>query len=134
VFGIGGGEALVLLILGLLILGPERLPKVAADATRTLRDLRRMAERARADVTRELGPEFEDIGLADLNPRRFVSRHLLDDELDDEPRPARARRTRPTAGPGPGSRPSVPGPTATPAADTHTGAPAELPPYDADAT
>ncbi len=132
--GIGGGEAVVLLILGLLILGPERLPKVAADAARTLRDVRRLAERARAAVTRELGPEFEDIGLADLNPRRFVSRHLLDDELDDEPRPARARRARPTPGPGPDSRPSVPGPTATPAADTHTGTPAELPPYDADAT
>ena len=124
VFGIGGGEAVVLLILGLLILGPERLPKVAADAVRTVRDLRRMAERARSDVTRELGPEFEDIGLADLNPRRFVSRHLLDDELDEDPRPPRARRSptappRPSAAPEPGSR---------------SGAPTEPPPYDPDAT
>ena len=133
-FGIGGGEAVVLLILGLLILGPERLPRVAADAARTLRGLRRMAEQARADVTRELGPEFEDIKLADLNPRRFVSRHLLDDELDDDPRPARARRTKPTAGSGPHSRPLVPGPTATSAAETHASASAEPPPYDADAT
>ena len=119
--GIGGGEAVVLLILGLLILGPERLPKVAADAARTLRELRRMAERARADVTRELGPEFEGIGLADLNPRRFVSRHLLDDELDDDPRPARARRNRPAATP-----------RTAPATTTDT--PGEPPPYDADAT
>ena len=131
--GIGGGEAVVLLILGLLILGPERLPKVAADAARTLRELRRLAERARADVTRELGPEFEDIGLADLNPRRFVSRHLLDDELDDDPRPARARRP-PAAKSAPDSRSSVPGPKATPAAQTQGRASAEPPPYDPDAT
>ena len=126
--GIGGGEAVVLLILGLLILGPERLPKVAADAARTLRELRRFAERARADVTRELGPEFEDIGLADLNPRRFVSRHLLDDELDDDPRPARARRTKPT-------KPTPPTPS-TPAGQTRAreSTPGEPPPYDADAT
>jgi sec-independent protein translocase protein TatB len=132
VLGIGGGEAVVLLILGLLILGPERLPKVAADAARTLRELRRMAERARSDVTRELGPEFEDIGLADLNPRRFVSRHLLDDELDDDPRPARGRRA-PAAKSVPDFRPPVPGPTATPAAETQRRS-AEPPPYDADAT
>jgi len=117
--GIGGAEAVVLLILGLLILGPERLPKVAADAARTLRGLRRMADRARADVTRELGPEFEDIGLADLNPRRFVSRHLLDDALDDDPRPARTRRNRPAPGP--------PSPSAEPGS-------AAPPPYDPDAT
>ena len=122
--GIGGGEAVVLLILGLLILGPERLPKVAADAARTLRDLRRMADRARADVTRELGPDFEDIGLADLNPRRFVSRHLLEDELDDDPRPARARRT-----PTPPTRPTSP-----PQPGSIAGTPTEPPPYDPDAT
>jgi sec-independent protein translocase protein TatB len=133
VLGIGGGEAVVLLILGLLILGPERLPKVAADAARTLRELRRMAERARSDVTRELGPEFEDIGLADLNPRRFVSRHLLDDELDDGPRPARARRP-PAAKSAPESRSPVPGPKAAPAAQTPGRASAEPPPYDPDAT
>ena len=52
-----------------------------------------MAERATGGRDPRAGPEFEDIGLADLNPRRFVSRHLLDDELDDGPRPARARRT-----------------------------------------
>jgi sec-independent protein translocase protein TatB len=124
VFGIGGGEAVVLLILGLLILGPERLPKVAADVVRTLRDLRRMADRARSDVTRELGPEFEDIGLADLNPRRFVSRHLLDDELEEDPRPARARRTST-----PPTRPA-----SAPDTVSRAGAPTEPPPYDPDAT
>ena len=131
-FGIGGGEAVVLLILGLLILGPERLPKVAADVARTLRGLRRMAERARADVTRELGPEFEDIGLADLNPRRFVSRHLLDDELDD-PRPARARRAKPAAS-GRGTPPAGTAPTSSPGDGAGEGAVAEPPPYDPDAT
>ncbi len=91
--GINPIEAAVLVVLALLIFGPEGLPKFAADAGRFLRDLRTMAQRARADVTRELGPEFENISLRDLDPKRFAAKHLLGpDDLDlglDDDRPAR---------------------------------------------
>jgi sec-independent protein translocase protein TatB len=47
-----------------------------------LRDLRRIAEGAKADLREGLGPEFQDFDFEDLNPRRFVQKHLLDDVSD----------------------------------------------------
>jgi sec-independent protein translocase protein TatB len=95
VFGIGLGEFLALAVVAMIVLGPEKLPRYAADAARFLRSVRRMADAARADVRRELGPEFDGISISDLNPRTMVRRHLLEpidlDDLDDES--DRRRRT-----------------------------------------
>ena len=74
----------VLLVIAIVIFGPDQLPKVAAQAARTLRDLRRLAEGARQDLTEGLGPEFSEFDLADLNPRTFVRKHLLD-EFEADP-------------------------------------------------
>jgi sec-independent protein translocase protein TatB len=91
VFDVGLGEALLLVVLALIIFGPDQLPKVASQAGRALRQLRAMANSARNDLREGLGPEFADFDVADLNPRRFVRKHLLED-LDDldqaEPIPA----------------------------------------------
>jgi sec-independent protein translocase protein TatB len=78
VFDIGFGEMIGLAIVALLIFGPERLPKVAADAGRMLRQLRTMISGARNDLEESLGPEFKDLELSDLNPRTLVRKHLLD--------------------------------------------------------
>lgn len=83
-FGIDGGEFVVLALLALFLLGPERLPGLAKQAARALHDVRRWAERTRGDIGRELGPEFENFDLADLNPRKFVQKHLLDPLVDDD--------------------------------------------------
>lgn len=78
-FDVGFGEAAVLVILALVIFGPDQLPRVASQAGRALRQLRAMANNARADLREGLGPEFADFDVADLSPRRFVQKHLLDD-------------------------------------------------------
>jgi sec-independent protein translocase protein TatB len=89
VFDIGTGELLALAVLALLVLGPEKLPQYAAEAARFIRQLRKMANEARTEVTRELGPELEGLDLRDLNPRSLVRKHLLDplDDDDDEDTP-----------------------------------------------
>jgi sec-independent protein translocase protein TatB len=74
----------VLAVIALVIFGPEQLPKMAAQAGRALRDLRRFAESARADLHESLGPEFSDFDFNDLNPRHFVRKHLLDDLNPDD--------------------------------------------------
>jgi sec-independent protein translocase protein TatB len=76
-------KILVLGLLGLVIFGPDQLPRLAAQAGRALRDLRRLADNARADLTESLGPEFRDFDFNDLNPRSFVRKHLLDPIEDD---------------------------------------------------
>lgn len=83
---LGWGEVLVLAVLGLVIFGPDRLPKAAADAARMLRQLRTMARGAANDLKAELGPELADLNLRELHPRRMVEDVLFGDDEDDRPR------------------------------------------------
>ncbi|HET9898289.1 MAG TPA: sec-independent translocase [Streptosporangiaceae bacterium] len=77
-------KLLILAVLGLMIFGPDQLPKIAAQAGKALRDLRRLAESAKSDLTDSLGPEFRDFDFNDLNPKSFVRKHLLEDFDDDD--------------------------------------------------
>lgn len=82
-FDIGAPEFIVLAIAALFIFGPDRLPDVARQAARGLKQVRSMAGSARKQFSEELGPEFEDLRLDDLNPRSFIRRHVLDGIDDD---------------------------------------------------
>lgn len=77
-------KLLVLAVIALVVFGPKELPKMAAQAGRALRELRRMADGAKADLREGLGPEFSDFDIDDLNPRRFVQKHLLSDLNGDD--------------------------------------------------
>jgi sec-independent protein translocase protein TatB len=79
VFDLSPFKLLVLAVIALVVFGPRELPKIAQQAGRMLRDLRRIAEGAKADLREGLGPEFQDFDFEDLNPRRFVQKHMLDD-------------------------------------------------------
>ena len=79
VFDLSITKLLVLGVLALVIFGPDQLPKMAGQLGRALRDLRNMAEKARTDLTENLGPEFRDFDINDLNPKTFVRKHLLDE-------------------------------------------------------
>ena len=71
-------EIVVLGVLAVIIFGPEKLPEVARKAARVLNYLRNIANDAQGRLRQELGPEFADLELADLNPRAFVQRNLFD--------------------------------------------------------
>jgi sec-independent protein translocase protein TatB len=64
---------LTLLVVALLIFGPDKLPAVAKDAAQMLRTVRNMAKDARSQIKTELGPEFSEFDLDSLNPRSFVA-------------------------------------------------------------
>jgi sec-independent protein translocase protein TatB len=83
VFNIGPFELAVLAIVGLIVLGPDRLPGLAKDAARLLRSLRDMATGARQQLRDELGPEFADVDLRNLNPRAAVAKAVFGDDLPD---------------------------------------------------
>lgn len=80
-------KLLVLAVIALIVFGPNELPRITRQAGRALRDLRRIAEGAKADLREGLGPEFQDFDFDDLNPRRFVQKHLLDEETTEAMRP-----------------------------------------------
>ena len=72
-------KILVLAVIALIVFGPNELPKVASQAGRMLRDLRRIAEGAKSDLREGLGPEFQEFDFEDLNPKTFVRKHLFDE-------------------------------------------------------
>lgn len=78
-FDLSVTKILVLAVIALIVFGPNELPKVAAQAGRMLRDLRRIAEGAKADLREGLGPEFQEFDFDDLNPKTFVRKHLFDE-------------------------------------------------------
>ena len=78
-FDLSMTKILVLAVIALIVFGPNELPKVASQAGRILRDLRRIAEGAKADLREGLGPEFENFDFDDLNPKTFVRKHLFDE-------------------------------------------------------
>jgi len=90
---VGWGEILVLIVAGLFILGPERLPSAAAWVGKTIRQVREYATGAREQLRNELGPEFDELrkpleelrGLRDFNPRRAMERTLFDDDPPVKP-------------------------------------------------
>jgi sec-independent protein translocase protein TatB len=134
VFDLSLTKILVLGVLALVIFGPDQLPKLASQAGRALRDLRRIAESAKADLQEGLGPEFQDFDINDLNPRSFVRKHLWD-EFD-------ATENGASSGPAHSGQDSIVQPqvalaeaAAVTAASHSPLLPAgESPPYDAEAT
>ena len=112
-FGVGLPELAVILVVAVFVFGPDRLPEYARQAGRMVRQLRKFAQSAQQDLRQELGPEYADLKLTDLDPRAVIRRHILeaadDDDLDPTGIPA-SRATRDVLGPD------------------------ERPPYDAEAT
>ncbi|GIG40379.1 Sec-independent protein translocase TatB [Cellulomonas phragmiteti] len=129
-FGINGGELLILLLVAAVVVGPERLPAYAEQLAGWVRRLRDVARDTKERVDAELGDG--DVDWAALDPRRYDPRRIVRDALLDDP-PPRAP-----------SRPSVPRPgrsrasAAEPAAafaGASAAAPPDAPaPFDDEAT
>ncbi|MFJ6932342.1 sec-independent translocase [Streptomyces nigra] len=78
---IGPLELVTLIVLAVLVFGPDKLPKVIQDVTRTIRKIREFSEGAKQDIRKELGPEFKDFEFEDLNPKTFIRKQLDNEEL-----------------------------------------------------
>ncbi len=70
-------EIVVLILLGIIFFGPDKVPELARKAARVLHFLRNIANDAKNQLRDELGPEYADLQLSDLNPKTFVAKHLL---------------------------------------------------------
>lgn len=83
-FDIGAGELMGLAILAMILVGPERLPKVAVEAAKILKKLRTLSQAATAELKENLGPGFENLQPADLHPKTFVKKQLAE-LMEDKP-------------------------------------------------
>jgi sec-independent protein translocase protein TatB len=107
----GFAELVVIAFVAIVVFGPDKLPELAKQAGAMLRKARDFANAARDELREELGPEYADLELRDLDPRTIVRKHIVEAMEDAGEEDARVRRR--------GLRPLEAG---------------ELPPYDADAT
>ena len=120
-FGVGLTEIAVIAFVAVLVFGPDKLPDLARQAARFFKVAGKMAREARDELRTELGPEYSDLELRDLDPRSIVRKHIseamkdidLDDDVDDAEDEIGARRRQRV------QRELAEG---------------ELPPYDAEAT
>jgi sec-independent protein translocase protein TatB len=119
-------KLLILGVIALIVFGPERLPGLAAQAGRVLRQVRRMAEGAKSELRENLGPEFSNFDIEDLNPRHFVRKHLVDEITGDGALLGTVAAN--------GSTADGPGTPIEPTTQMAALAPGERPPYDAEAT
>jgi sec-independent protein translocase protein TatB len=142
---VGWGEILVLIVAGLFILGPERLPGAAAWLGQNLRKVKGFAAGAREQLREEMGPEFEELrkpledlrSLRNFDPRRVVTQHLFDGDAD--PLGINAIKSDingeingTSGGAKPNGYPATSAPQVKPQAEPLT--PGEKPPFDPDAT
>jgi len=79
-FGLSPLHLGILLVVGLFVFGPERLPSLIRDLGKALRQVRSTAQTMQDDLKAELGPEVGDLDLRSLHPRAFVEKHLFGDE------------------------------------------------------
>ena len=58
---VGWGEMILLVVVGLVVLGPERLPGAIRWTTGAIRQAREYLSGATSQLRDELGPEFDDL-------------------------------------------------------------------------
>ena len=79
-------KLVVIAIIAVLLLGPERLPQYAAQLARLVKSVREMANGARDRMREEMGPEFDDVDWKKLDPRQYDPRRIIREALlDDQP-------------------------------------------------
>lgn len=145
-FGINGYEFLLLAIIAVIVLGPERLPEYASQLAQLVKGLRRMATGAREQLREEVGTEFDDVDWRKLDPRQYDPRRIIKeallDDIEDAIKPVSENGSRPPAGPseqpaqtGAGSPDSTPGTNAgSPGGSTARLTAGQPAPYDIEAT
>lgn len=121
-FGLTFEKLLLIGLIAVLIVGPERLPRMAEGFAKVVRRAGEYLRDTRTRVRDEMGPEIDDVDWRKLDPRQYDPRRIIRDALLEEPKPA-TRMAAPTAI-------AEPAPRAAP----QTLAAGELPPFDAEAT
>ncbi|MCX5194562.1 sec-independent translocase [Streptomyces sp. NBC_00249] len=77
---IGALELVTIVVLAILVFGPDKLPKVIQDVSNVIRKIRSFSDSAKQDIRSELGPEFKDFEFEDLNPKTFIRKQLTENE------------------------------------------------------
>lgn len=81
-FDVGILELAMIALVAVIVLGPDKLPDLARQAAQLIHKARLMATSARDELRTELGPEYADLQLRDLDPRTIVRKHITEAMLE----------------------------------------------------
>ncbi|XPP25553.1 MAG: twin-arginine translocase TatA/TatE family subunit [Leucobacter sp.] len=87
-------KILVILVIAMILLGPERLPGYAKKLGDLVRGAKRMADGAKDRLRDEMGPEFDEVDWKQLDPRQYDPRRIIKDALVEDQRAAQAEARR----------------------------------------
>src|SRR6476619_1395377 len=91
VLGINGPEFLLLLIIGLLVIGPSRLPEYTQKLANIVKEVRRMASGAREQIKEEVGIDIDEVDWKKYDPRQYDPRRIIKEALlEDDTKPVSA--------------------------------------------
>ncbi|KQQ90406.1 Sec-independent protein translocase TatB [Pseudarthrobacter sp. SL88] len=136
-FGINGPEFFLLLIIGVLVIGPQRLPEYTQKLANLVKEVRRMASGAREQIKEEVGIDIDDVDWKKYDPRQYDPRRIIKEALLDDD-------TKPVSSGAPAAVAAVAGAAAAGAADESAPSrpervvqslpPGEAAPFDTEAT
>ncbi|MDQ1059476.1 sec-independent protein translocase protein TatB [Arthrobacter globiformis] len=87
-FGINGPEFILLLLIGILVIGPQRLPEYTQKLANLVREVRRMASGAREQIKEEVGIDIDDVDWKKYDPRQYDPRRIIKEALlEDDTKP-----------------------------------------------
>lgn len=90
-FGINGPEFFLLLIIGILVIGPKRLPEYTQKLANLVKEVRRMASGAREQIKDEVGIDIDEVDWKKYDPRQYDPRRIIKEALlDDDTKPMSA--------------------------------------------
>jgi sec-independent protein translocase protein TatB len=85
-FGLTFEKLLLIGVLAVLLVGPDRLPRYAAQLARLVRSVKGFADGAKTRMREEMGPEFDEVDWKKLDPRQYDPRRIIREALlEDEP-------------------------------------------------
>ncbi len=90
-FGLTFDKLLIIAIIAVFLIGPDRLPGYAAQLARLVKSLRGMADGAKERMREEMGPEFDEVDWKKLDPRQYDPRRIIREALVDEVAPTAAK-------------------------------------------
>ncbi len=86
--GLSFDKIVIIVIIAVIVLGPEKLPHYAAQLAKLIKSIRDLANGARERMRDEMGPEFDEVDWKKLDPRQYDPRRIIREALaDDQPVP-----------------------------------------------
>src|SRR5690625_7958657 len=98
IFGINGGELIVLIVLALLLLGPEKIPEYLRKLREWVHKARKLGEGAKAQFKEETGTDFDDVDWQKYDPRQYDPRRVIREALSEQIGRASCRERREDVG------------------------------------